>query len=93
MNTRISATDLARGLADVLNRVRYRSEHFTIDRNGEPIAQIAPMKPATVITMTMTMGEFVRQLADLPAPDRGYADELEQIQAAQPPAGHTPWAS
>ena len=89
MNTRISATDLARGLADVLNRVRYRSEYFTIDRNGEPIAQIAPMKPV----ITMTMSEFVRQLADLPAPDRGYADELEQIQAAQPPAGHTPWAS
>ena len=35
METRITPTELARSLSDVLNRVRYRGERFRIERNGE----------------------------------------------------------
>ena len=32
--TRITATELARGLSDILNRVQYHNEQFVIERNG-----------------------------------------------------------
>ena len=89
MTSTITATDLARGLSDVLNRVRYRGERFIIDRNGEPTAVLAPVEPP----MPITMREFITRLGQLPAPDPDFANQLEEVQAEQLPAGSTPWAS
>lgn len=86
MNTTINATDLARRLSDVLNRVRYRGERFIIDRNGEPTAILVPIEPTA-----LTMREFVQRLEALPAPDPDFAGELEVIQATQPLTGHAAW--
>ena len=38
----ISATELARHLSDILNRVKYKGEEFVVERNGEPVATLAP---------------------------------------------------
>jgi predicted nucleotidyltransferase len=43
MDHRISATELARGLGDILGRIRYRGETFTVERNGKPVARIGPV--------------------------------------------------
>ena len=43
METKITATDLAKSLSDVLNRVRYRGERFLVERNGEPVAAVLPV--------------------------------------------------
>ena len=86
METRITATELAKSLSDVLNRVRYRGEKFVIERNGEPIATLAPAAPVGI-----TMQELAALLADLPRPDEGFADDLEAIQASQPRASIPEW--
>jgi prevent-host-death family protein len=44
---RISATELARKLGDVLGRVRYRGESFIVERNGTPVARLEPVARAT----------------------------------------------
>ncbi len=80
--TRISATELARRLSDVLNRVRYRGEEFVVERGGEAVARIEPPGPPHVITL----GEFLDMLRRAPRPDKGFADDLERVHAAQPPA-------
>jgi hypothetical protein len=36
MDTKISATELARRLGDILGRIRYRGESFTIERTARP---------------------------------------------------------
>ena len=41
----VSATQAARTFSDLLNRVRYRGESFVIERGGEPICEMAPVKP------------------------------------------------
>ena len=41
--TRISSTELARSLGNVLGRVRYRAETFVIERNGKAIACLGPL--------------------------------------------------
>ena len=79
METRITATELAKSLSDVLNRVRYRGEKFLIVRNGEPIATLVPAAPAAGVTMR----ELVALLRELPPPDDRFADDLEAIQSAQ----------
>ena len=89
MDTRISATELAKGLSDVLNRIRYRGERFVIERNGQAIATLAPLEEKR----TLTLGEFVELLDSLPKPDDGFADDLEAIQAEQKKAELRDWPS
>jgi antitoxin (DNA-binding transcriptional repressor) of toxin-antitoxin stability system len=78
VETRISATELARGLSNILNRVRRSGERFVIERNGETVAVLGP--PARGIHVD----EFAERVGDLELPGDGFADDLEAIQAAQP---------
>lgn len=82
MESIITAADLAARLADILDRVRDRGEHFAIVRDGERIATLAPAgAPAGV-----TMREVVARLgADFALLDEDFATDLELIQRAQSP--------
>ena len=74
METKITATELARNLSDILNRVRYKGESFVIERNGERVAEI---KPVTV-SRTLSWGEFVARWDNLPKPDPEFWDDVEE---------------
>jgi prevent-host-death family protein len=87
METTITATELAKGLSDVLNRVRYRNERFVVVRNGEPVATIGPPGPQQRVT---TFGEILAKLGDLRFPGDGFADDLEAIHSSQKPIGAPP---
>ena len=78
---RITATELARTLSEVLSRVRYRGERFVVERNGEAVAEISPAQP----NKPLTLSNFVEWYLSLPRPDDKFADDLEEIQLAQPP--------
>ena len=79
METKITATELAKSLSDVLNRVRYRRERFLVERNGEPVATVAPASPALGITLR----DLLSRIGDLPMPGEGFAEDLEAIQSQQ----------
>ena len=87
METRITATDLAKSLSDILNRVRYRSESFVIVRSGEEIATLAPKGPIA----GGTLQHLAAALRDRVSPGEGFADDLEAIQASQPRLGDPDW--
>lgn len=87
METRITATELAKGLSDILNRVRYRGDSFVVERNGEDVAVLRPSGPSLGITMR----EAARRLDSLPSAGADFADDLEVMQAAQPPVGASAW--
>lgn len=89
MNTKIAATELARNLSDVLNRIRYRGEQFVVERNGEPVANLGPVGAVRGITVA----EFFERLRTMNWPDEGFADDLEAIQASQPKAEFPEWPS
>jgi prevent-host-death family protein len=65
---KISATEAARGFAEILNRVRYQGEQYEIVRNGEPVARIVPVGP----TRAMTARQLSELLNSLPRPDEGF---------------------
>ncbi len=78
VNTTITADDLARGLPEVLDRVRTRGERFTIAQDGEPIAVLTPPAPKH-----FTVADFLDLWAHIPRPDAAFADDVEAVQAAQ----------
>jgi antitoxin (DNA-binding transcriptional repressor) of toxin-antitoxin stability system len=43
MDYKISATDLARTLRAVLDRVRYRGDSFLVERHGAAVARLVPV--------------------------------------------------
>lgn len=88
MDTRISATDLARSLGDVLGRIRYRGESFTVERNGEPVARVVPL----VEHPTATLIDVMSWWSAAGEPDADFARALEELgEADRPP--EDPWGS
>lgn len=89
MSERITATEAARRFSDLLNRVRYERQTFVILRGGEEVGQLAPAHPSPRATLRGLV-ELLRREGQ---PDPQFADDLEEIQAAQPVAGEPPWPS
>jgi hypothetical protein len=89
MQKTITATELARSLSDILNRVQYRSETFVVQRNGETIATIAPAGPRLGITLQ----EVAEALKDVKMPGDGFADDLEATIAERRPVEIPEWPS
>lgn len=89
MSERVTATEAARRFSDLLNRVRYGRETFVVVRGGEEIAQISPAQPKEPVSLRA----LLERLQRIDPPDPGFADDLEAIQASQPPIGEGPWPS
>jgi prevent-host-death family protein len=88
MEIRITATELARRLGDILGRVRYRAECFVIERNGEPVARLIPIPG----TSTATLREALSAWRGAGRPDAAFAADLERVGAADRPP-ENPWGS
>lgn len=84
---KITATELAQVLSDILNRVQYRGEAFVVVRNGEPVARIGPAEPA----IRPTLAELEERFRSVNMPGDGFADDLEEIQVSQRPAEFPDW--
>lgn len=88
MEHRISATELARRLGDVIGRVRYRGDSFVVERNGDPVARIVPV-PGNAAS---SLREALAGWRGAGEPDPSLADDLERIGAADRLPGNA-WAS
>lgn len=88
MEHRISATELARRLGDVLARVRYRGDSFLVERNGTVVARIAPLPEAVV----SSLGEGLSAWGKAGGAEPAFASDLERIGAADQ-APDNPWES
>jgi prevent-host-death family protein len=88
MEHRISATELARRLGDVLGRVRYRGDSFLVERNGDPVARLVPFTGGSATSLREAFAAW--RAAGKPESD--FADDLERVGAADRPP-EDPWAS
>jgi prevent-host-death family protein len=88
---RISITHLARNLADVVNRVAYRGERFTVVRGGRPVVELVP--PA----QGRRLGDLPAILAHLPPLGEEEAErmgaDLDEARGGLGSAEGDPWAS
>jgi prevent-host-death family protein len=88
MEHRISATDLARNLGDVLARVRYRSDSYLVERNGDAVARVVPLATATPTTALEALSVW----REAGKADPAFAADLERVSALDVAPGD-PWAS
>ena len=88
MEHRISDTDLARTLEDILGRVRNRRDSFIIERNGDPVARIVPLAEEPGLSLRDAISAWFAA----GVPDPAFADDLERIGALDRPP-ENPWAS
>jgi len=86
MKSRITATEAARHFSELLNRVRYRGESFTIERGGKPVCEIVPPQSAS-----FTVADLARLLKTLSPPDKGYWVAVERIIKEQQRVAGSPW--
>jgi antitoxin (DNA-binding transcriptional repressor) of toxin-antitoxin stability system len=87
MEHRISATELARRLGDVLGRIRYRGERFVVERNGAPVARLEPVAGVPAVTLREALAVW-----ESGGPDPEFATALERIGDSDRPP-ENPWAS
>ena len=87
MEHRISATELARRLGDVLGRLRYRGDSFIVERNGDPVARLGPLPTAGGASVREALAAWCAG-----GPDPELADALERVGAADRPP-ENPWGS
>ena len=78
--TVVTATELAKNLSDILNRVKYKGERFEVQRNGETVALLGPRVPDKVVTF----GDLVDLIRNGPRPDEEWAADMEAILAERP---------
>lgn len=88
MENRITATELARRLGDVLGRIRYRGDTFLVERNGVPVARLLPVAESR----PPTLGDALAAWRAAGEADPEFADTIERIAAADRAPGD-PWAS
>jgi antitoxin (DNA-binding transcriptional repressor) of toxin-antitoxin stability system len=87
--TKVTATELARSLSDILNRIHYGGERFVIERNGKVIATLGPPVQAT----QPTVQDFVETLRRLPRLGPEFADDVEEAIARQSKTEPPAWES
>ena len=83
---RMTATEVARNLSEVLNRVA-AGEAIDVVRSGAPVAVISP--PAVRL---VSAERFRELLASAPGPDEAFGEDLRALRRSAGPAGD-PWAS
>ena len=82
----LSATRAARTFSDLLNRVRYRGEAFVIERGGEPVCEISPVKPTR-----FSGADLLALLRSLPKPDAGFWDAVEEATRQETGVPESAW--
>ena len=73
MATRITATELARNLSDILNRVQYKGETFEVVRGGETLAELKPRERKRA-----TIQDLINLLENGPKPDPDFWKDVEE---------------
>ena len=76
MEHRITATDLARRLGDVLARVRYRGDTFVIERNGDAVARVTPVPEGSPTTAIIDAGPGATSITVIARQEAEYLGQI-----------------
>ncbi|MGH7166737.1 MAG: type II toxin-antitoxin system Phd/YefM family antitoxin [Nitrospiraceae bacterium] len=92
MGKTISATEAARNFSDLLNRVGFRGERYTIARGGKAIAYLTPAT-SPITRVVGELPDLLRKLPSLGKDARPFArDVLRGVRKAPALPKKAPWA-
>ncbi len=91
MTTSITASELARSLADVLNRAAYQGETFEIERGGRRLVLRLEEQPATLKSLHEALLAHRKRFPDS---DDAFAEAVQQAREVlnAEPDVKDPWA-
>ena len=84
MENRITATNAVRDFSELLNRIKFKGEHYIIERNGSAIAQMSPMDEEKNIKTLKLLSNIIDQLPPLDDDIDSFAADLENLYKNQP---------
>lgn len=84
MKKRITATEAVRDFSELLNRIKFKGDHFVIERSGKPVALMAPIEEGKHAKTLKELKSLVKKLPRLDDDLDAFAADLEGIWKAQP---------
>jgi antitoxin (DNA-binding transcriptional repressor) of toxin-antitoxin stability system len=88
---RVTVTQLARNLADYMNRVAYQGERFTVVRGNREIAEIGPPPRGRPLSELESVLNGLPRLTE--SEIRSFAADLEEARRAMDSGPGDPWGS
>lgn len=79
----LAATEAARNFSEILSKIFYRGEHYTIVRGGKAVAEIGPVT-STTYRRVGDLRTLLNSLPSLGEDAENFAKDLEDIIAHQP---------
>ena len=83
MAKRISATEAVRNFSELLTRIRFQREQYTILRGGKPIAELGPAG-ATTPRMLGELPDLLKQLPSLGDDAEAFRRDVERAARKAP---------
>ena len=89
MSETMTSTEVARRFGEILAAVKHGGESVVVTKNGEPLAELRPVRGE----ITCTLREFGERWGERAAEgDRSFAADLAAVNASDQPATN-PWDS
>ncbi|MEE8429749.1 MAG: type II toxin-antitoxin system Phd/YefM family antitoxin [Candidatus Desulfatibia sp.] len=85
MEKYITATQAVRDFSELLNTIKFKGDHYIIQRNGKPIASMQPIKSAKNLKTLEELKLLIKQLPRLDDELEVFAADIKEIWKNQPP--------
>jgi antitoxin (DNA-binding transcriptional repressor) of toxin-antitoxin stability system len=80
----ITATEAVKDFSALLNSIKYRGDHYIIQRSGKPVASMLPFKEATKSRTLKELKLILDELPRLKEDTEDFAAVLEALRKHQP---------
>lgn len=93
MDKNIQATEAVRRFSEILNTIRFKGEHYIIQRGGKPVAFMGPVEESRKERTLKELNGLLERLPKLGKEAKTFERDVEEIRRHQPtlPAGEE-WA-
>ena len=85
MEKYITATQAVRDFSELLSTIKFKGDHYIIQRNGKPIASMQPIKSAKNLKTLKELKLLIKQLPRLDDELEVFAADIKEIRKNQPP--------
>ena len=87
MESRLTSTEVARRLDDILAEVKHAGTTIVVMKNGEPVAQLKPLESGPSCTVSQLAQLWGSEETD---PDDAFARDLDRVNQSDLPVAN-PW--
>ena len=84
MEKRITATQAVRDFSEILNKIKFKGDHYIIERSGKPVAQMEPVVEVNKIRTLKDLKFLLKKLPPLDEELDAFAEDLEGVRNNQP---------